>query len=261
VDAAPPPPVDGGPPDIPTPKGTCPDFVNGVVTFNPGVGGARQVTITMGDASKAGGPLIVYWHATGSNAGEGTRGLPASTVTAAGGIIAAPSDPNTGDQFPWLSHYTDHDALFDEILACAAQKTKISTARVHTLGFSAGGMMTTHLSFARSKYLASVAAYSGGGNGQFQDMNNKFPTLIVTGGTGDTYGGTTNFYTMGQSWQTTLKNRGQTALFCDHGGGHRLPGSSVIAGVFQFFMDHPYGSNPGPYVGGNLPSALSICKE
>jgi poly(3-hydroxybutyrate) depolymerase len=262
VDAAPPPPIDGGPP-VPPPNGTCPDFVTGNVTFNP-AGGARQVAITMGDASKTGGPLIVYWHATGSNPTEPTRtggGLPVSAVAAAGGIIAAPHDvPNAGT-FPWLSNYTLHDTLFDEIFACAVQKTKISPARVHTLGFSAGGMMATHLSFARSKSLASVAAYSGGGSAGWQDMNNKFATMIITGGTTDIFGGTTNFYTMGQTWQTTLKNAGHFAMFCDHGGGHRLPGAAVVGGVFQFFMDHPYGTNPSPYAGGKIPSAISICKE
>jgi predicted esterase len=183
-----------------------------------------------------------------------------SAVSAAGGIIAAPYDSYT-DQFPWTMHFTDHDALFDEIIACAAQKTTVSPARIHALGFSAGALMTTHLSFARSKSLASVAAYSGGqqGTAQFQEMNNKFPAMVITGGTGDF--AFIDFYVPSQTWQTTLKSAGHFAMFCDHGGGHRIPASTVVGGVFQFFMDHPYGTNPSPYAGGKIPSAISICKE
>jgi hypothetical protein len=262
IDAAPPPPVDGGPPDLPPPNGTCPDFVTGDVTFNP-AGGARKVAITLGDASKTAGPLIVYWFATGSNPTEATRsGLPASAVAAAGGIIAAPYDVAGAGSFPWLSQVTQHYALFDEILACAAQKTKISPARVHSLGFSAGGLMTTQLSFARSKYLASVAAYSGGeqmGGTKFQENANKHAAMIMTGGTGDF--AFIDFYVPSQTWQADFKAAGHFAMFCDHGGGHRIPSSTVVAGVFQFFMDHPYGANPSPYAGGKIPSAISICKE
>lgn len=254
------------PAEIPTPKGTCPDFANGDVTFNPGT--ARTATITMSASSTGNGPLIVYWHSTSNDATEALRALNVSAVSAAGGIIVAPHDPNyPGDPFPWLNHYADHNALFDEIYACAVHKKVVHPGRVHALGFSAGGLMTTQLSFERSKYLASIAAYSGGLTGAppaFQDMNNKFPSMILTGGAMDTYDtGTTvvNFHMMSQSWQTTLKNAGHFAMLCDHGGKHTLPSSAVKDGIVQFFVDHPYGTNPSPYAGGKIPSAISICSE
>jgi hypothetical protein len=264
---------DGGgdaasPADVPAPKGTCPDFVNGEVAFNPGT--PRTATITMNGSSTGNGPLIVYWHSTNNDATEALRALNSSAVTAAGGIIVAPHDPNyPGDPFPWLNHYADHDALFDEIFACAVEKKMVHPGRVHALGFSAGGLMTTHLSFTRSKYLASVAAYSGGEIGgadapMFQDRNNAFATMIITGGAMDAYDtGTTvvNFHTMSQAWQTTLKTAGHFAMLCDHGGRHTLPGDAVKNGIVQFFVDHPYGTNPSPYAGGKIPSTLSICIE
>jgi poly(3-hydroxybutyrate) depolymerase len=223
--------------------------------FTPAAGGTRKVALTMGSTSKSGGPLIVYWYATGSSPTEVSRGLPMSTVSAAGGVVAAPYDPNTSDSFPWISHTSDHEALFDEILACAAQKTSISTARVHAAGFSAGGLMTTALSYDRSKYLASVATYSGGNPGTFQEMNNKFAAMIMTGGTSDNVFGQ-DFYTGSKNWQTTLKNAGHFAMFCDHGGGHMIP-SKLVPGVFQFFLDHPYGTNPSPYAGGKIPTTIN----
>jgi len=246
--------MDGGPSDIPTPTGACPDFVQGDVTFNP-AGGARRVAMSLTDASRTigGGPLIFYWFATTSNPTEAQRGLPIAQVTAAGGIVVAPYDVTGAGTFPWLSQLTQHDALFDEVLACAVQKTKISTARIHALGFSAGALMTTHLSYARSKYMASVATYSGGATGQFQEPNNKFAAMIMTGGTSDVF--VNNFYTSSQQWQQTLKNAGHFAMFCDHGGGHSLP-TRLVPGVWQFFVDHPYGRVPSPYQG-NIPAGIA----
>jgi hypothetical protein len=243
----------GGPPGIPQPAGACPDFVMGDVTFNP-PGGARRVAITIGPAAMAmRGPLIFYWFATGSNPTEANRGLPIGQVIAAGGIVVAPYDVAGAGVFPWLSQFPQHDALFDEVLGCAVQKTSIDTARVHALGFSAGALMTTHLSFARSKYLASVAAYSGGAMGQFQESNNKFAAMIMTGGTSDVL--VQNFFTSSHEWQQVLKDAGHFAMFCDHGGGHSIP-TQLVPGVWQFFVDHPYGRVPSPY-SGHIPGAIA----
>ncbi len=236
------------------PTGACPDFVQGDVMFNP-VGGARRVSLILTDAARttAGGPLVFYWFATGSSPVEARRGLPIPQVTAAGGIVVAPYDVPGAGMFPWLSQLSQHDALFDEVLACAVQKTKISTTRVHALGFSAGALMTTHLSFARSKYLASVATYSGGAMGTFQEPNNKFAAMIMTGGMADIV--VNNFYTSSQEWFQNLKTNGHFAMFCDHGGGHSIP-LRLVPGVWQFFVDHPYGRVPSPYQG-HLPSSIA----
>jgi hypothetical protein len=243
----------GGPPDIPTPSGACPEFQQGDVTFNP-PGGARRVAVTMGpSAASTSGPLIFYWYATTSNPTEARRGLPIDQVTAAGGIVVAPYDvPNAGT-FPWLMNQALHDQLFDEVLACAVQKTRIDTSRIHSIGFSAGALMTTHLSHARSKYMASVATYSGGGTGPYQETSNKFAVMMMTGGPNDMV--VVNFHTQSQQWQTELKARGNFALFCNHGGGHSIP-ARLVPGVWQFFQDHPYGRTPSPYVG-NIPSGIA----
>ncbi|HEX3697885.1 MAG TPA: hypothetical protein VH374_21105 [Polyangia bacterium] len=243
-----------GPGDLPTPTGACPEFKSGDVTFQP-AGGARQVTITMGDAAKTvHGPLIFYWYATGSSVSEAGRGLPLPAITAAGGIVVAPQDvPNAGT-FPWLQNLTQHDALFDEVVACAVKNTLIDSRRIHAVGFSAGALMTTHLSYARSGLLASVAAYSGGATGQFQEQNNKFAALIFTGGPSDIV--VQNFFQSSQQWQATLKGAGHFTLFCNHMGGHSIP-TRLVPGVWQFFQDHPYGTVPSPYAGGHTPGSLA----
>jgi hypothetical protein len=245
---------DGGPADIPQPKGACPEFKQGMVTFNPPMG-ARMVSMSIGaSAQTMSGPLIFYWFATGSSPSEASRGLPLSQVTAAGGIVVAPYDVSGAGTFPWLSQLPQHDALFDEILGCAVQKTKIDVKRIHSLGFSAGALMTTHLSYARSKYMASVATYSGGSTGMFQEMNNKFSAMIMTGGPSDIV--VNDFFMSSQAWQTTLKGAGHFAMLCNHGGGHSIP-TRLVPGVWQFFVDHPYGKVPSPYAGGKIPSGIN----
>ncbi len=261
ADAAPPAPPPSGPgPALPTPSGTCPEFKNGTATFTPKTGGTRTVTITMTDAaSTKHGPLILYWYATGSSPAEASYGLPISQVTAAGGIVVAPSDVAGAGSFPWLSQLSQHYDLADEIVACAAQKTGFDHARIHTVGMSAGGLMATQLSFARSSYLASVAAYSGGTNAglnpPFQKQSNKFAVMAMTGGTNDNVFGQ-DFFAGSKAWQSQLKAAGHFAMLCDHGGGHTIP-VKLVPGVFQFFMDHPYGRVPSPYAGGKIPGAIS----
>ena len=244
----------GGPGELPSPVGTCPDFQAGDVTFQP-AGGARQVTITMGPAAATQrGPLIFYWYATGSSVREAARGLPINAITAAGGIVVAPQDVANAGTYPWLSNLAQHDALFDEVVACAVRKTMIDPRHIHAIGFSAGALMTTHLSYARSKVLASVAAYSGGAAGTFQEPNNKFAALIFTGGPNDIV--VQNFFQSSQQWQATLKNAGHFTLFCNHMGGHSIP-IRLVPGVWQFFQDHPYGTVPSPYAGGKTPASLA----
>ncbi len=263
VDSGPPvpPPPPGSGPVLPTPVGACPEFKSGTATFSPKSGGTRTVTITMSDAAKTkSGPLIIYWYATGSSPSEAQRGLPISQVTAAGGIVVAPSDVAGAGSFPWLSQLTQHYDLADEIVACAAQKTAFDHSHIHSVGFSAGGLMTTQLSFARSSYLASVAAYSGGTNAggaapAFQESSNKFAVMGMTGGSSDNVFGQ-DFYNGTKAWQSQLKAAGHFAMFCDHGGGHSIP-TRLVPGVFQFFLDHPYGRNPSPYAGGKIPGGIN----
>jgi predicted esterase len=260
----PPPPSDAGkPPDgkIPTPVGTCPEFAAGMVTFNPAQG-PRTAQIFMTDAAKTlHGPFIFYWYATGGSTSQTSTafGTSLAAIQAAGGIVIAPVHTNAGT-FPWISGDVNLEYLFaDEMLGCAVQKVGIDTGHIHSLGFSAGALMTTGFGFARSNYLASVATYSGGmqGTGAYQDANNKFAALIFYGGTGDTYGGF-SFENASTQWNTKLKADGHFALLCNHGGGHSIP-SSYKTSAWTFFQAHGYGVNPSPWAGGLPATGFDIC--
>lgn len=251
---------------LPQPTGTCPDFKNGAVTFSPAGIPPRSVTLYMSDAaSSLHGPLLLYWHGTGSQPAEAQYSLLSAMndIKAAGGIVAAPSHDPTSTPFPWF--YTaggakdDDVKVADEIVACAIQKVGIDLRHIHSLGMSAGGLMTTQLSYRRSGYLASVVTYSGGqiGAPPNQDPSNKFAAMIFHGGTSDVVYGV-SFQAASETYLKSLKTAGHFGFICNHGNGHSVP-TGDAGSVWQFFQDHPFGTDPSPYVGG-LPSGFpSYC--
>ena len=273
--------VDGGgattpnPTFVPKPTGSCPSFANGTVTFAPAGIAPRQARLWMSSAaSTLHGPLVFYWYATTSSTNEVLYGLGQSIVdaiTAKGGIVVAPVEdmPNgQKNQFPWYlvtGNQMDDLKVADEIVGCAIQQVGIDLRHIHSLGMSAGGLQTTRMSYLRSGYLASVATYSGGlASGTmdtFEDPTNLFAAMIFHGGATDMYG-QLNFQTASESYKTALRTAGHFAFICDHSAntpGHQIPPPPAATSVWQFFQDHPFGTNPSPYAGG-LPSGfLSYC--
>src|SRR6185312_2479971 len=101
------------------------------------------------------GPLIIYWHGTGSSpTGEIPIAFDTAAVAAAGGLIVgyvsgsrtgSPTG-NTGDNV-W---YQSDAAFADQTVACAIKQFNIDPRRIHTAGYSAGGLQTVYMWFARS---------------------------------------------------------------------------------------------------------------
>ncbi|HEX6838744.1 MAG TPA: hypothetical protein VF334_19335 [Polyangia bacterium] len=271
--------VDGGgsttPTNLPKPTGPCPTFANGTLTFSPAGIAPRQARVWMTSAaSTLHGPLVFYWYATTSSTSEVLYGLGQSIVddiNAKGGIVVAPVEdmPNgQKNQFPWYlvtGNQMDDLLVADEIVGCAIEKVGIDVRHIHSLGMSAGALHTTRMSYLRSGYLASVATYSGGiapgVMDSFQDPSNLFAAMIFHGGSTDTYG-QLSFQMASQSYETALRAAGHFAFICDHSAnapGHQIPPPPAATSVWQFFQDHPFGTNPSPYAGG-LPSGfLSYC--
>ena len=247
---------------LPAPTGACPDFVGATITVSPAGLAPRPVDIWVGGG---GGPLVFYWHGTGSSPTIANFALPIADITALGGVVVAPhSDPASG-QWPWYLtvpfNAPDHDLrVADEIVACAIEKVGIDTRRIHSTGMSAGGLHTSQMSYLRSNYLASVATFSGGIIGfapQALDPSNRFAAMVWHGGPTDSVFGQ-DFPGLSAAYKNDLVGKGHFALLCDHGGGH-LPPTSHTAAILQFLMDHPYGADPSPYVGGLPPGIAGIC--
>lgn len=251
-------------PTLPSVTGTCPDFTtSGLITLSPSGIPPRDVQLWISDAAATlDGPLVFYWHGTGSRPEEAEYGLGPETIDAIlelGGMVIAPThDPAAGD-FPWfLTVGNDDDDLLvaDEALACAIETVGVDVARIHSIGMSAGGLHTTQMSYRRASYLASVVTYSGGliaaRRPPTDEPDNRFAALVFHGGESDVV--VISFQEASERYWQMLTDRGHYAAICDHGGGHDIP-IDARASVWQFFQDHPYGAYPSPYAGG-LPAGF-----
>jgi poly(3-hydroxybutyrate) depolymerase len=251
---------------LPKVTGTCPEFKDGTLTFKPANYPARDVRIWMSDKAKTlDGPLIFYWHGTGSSPTEATYGIGTTeleAIKAQGGIVVAPTHDAAAGTYPWFyvsSTTRDDDfRVADEVLACAIQKVGVDVRRIHSMGMSAGGLNTTQMSYRRSGYIASAVTYSGGRIASIptQDATNKFAAMIFHGGTKDVVG--ISFQTASQNYYNDLKSKSQFGMLCNHGKGHSIP-TDARAAVWQFLQAHPFGTVPSPYAGGLPASMPSYC--
>ena len=188
------------------------------MTFSPSGTAQRSVRIWINSTAAASmdGPIVLFWYPTGGSPNSATSALGTAGINRiinAGGIVAAPTHINCGT-FPWICGGDVDIRLTDEILACAKASSGpgFDSRRIHSLGFSAGALYTTTLSYRRSSYFASVATYSGGGTGTFQENNNKFAAMILHGGPSDSVAGA-NFQTLSQNWLTWLEKCAALRLY------------------------------------------------
>jgi hypothetical protein len=242
---------------LPQPKGTCAPFTTGDMTFN-----GQKFKVWAG--APAHGPLVIYWYATGSSVNEVGSGMgqaAISEITSQGGVVAAmykttATGQNTGNNV-W---YTGDFDYSDEVVACAIQQQHIDTRHIHAAGFSAGGLQTGYMAFARSNYMASVVTYSGGSLTQTLQDPGNVPSVMCQHGTKGQDVVILDFSDASHSLETAMTGKGGFALDCDHGGGHMIPGADVAA-TWHFMKDHPYKSaKPDAYVGGIPAGFPSYCK-
>ncbi len=255
------------PTHLPTASGTCPTFASGVVTIAAG-SGTIQAQTWMG--STGGGPLILYWHATGSMATyEVPLAFDTAAVAAAGGMIVGfesltrtgtPSSTTGNDVW-----YASDLAFADQVVACAIAQVHVNPQHIHSAGYSAGALQSVYMWFARSGYVASVISYSGGDvtidETAFQDPAHAGAAIVAHGAQGmDVYGGV-DFAMASAAWETQIKQAGALGIDCNDGQVHvdfnRLSSLSPVS--LKFFQDHPFGVKPEPYT--SLPSGFpSYCK-
>jgi poly(3-hydroxybutyrate) depolymerase len=216
-----------------------------------------------------GGPLIVYWHATGSTAtAEVPAAFDTAAITAAGGMIVGfeastrtGTPTNTTGNDVW---YQSDVAFADQAVACAIQQVHVDPRHIHVAGYSAGALQTVYMWFARSGYVASVISFSGGDliidRAPFQDGSHAGAAIVAHGAPGvDTFG-TADFAAASATWEKEIKQAGALAIDCNDGQAHvyvpRLTNLKPVS--LKFFQDHPFGVTPEPY--GTLPSGFpSYC--
>lgn len=243
------------PTSLPAATGACPDMKNlsaGQATF-----AGQPATVWSGDA-KGGGPLLLYYYATGSNAMEPSVTMGAAQIakiTSMGGAVVAQNATTANGGTTGNNVWYKGDAdIADEIVACAIQKQKIDPRRIHVAGYSAGALQTTFMWWARSGYVASVLTYSGGDDVldkvAAQDAAHPPAALVTHGAHGkDTYGGVIDFADASAAWEAEIKAASGFVIDCDDGSTHTdfATRTKIAPEALQFFLDHPYGVKPEPY--------------
>jgi poly(3-hydroxybutyrate) depolymerase len=254
------PPPSGPEPTLPEAPADCPDLKTGTVKIQ-----GQDVQLWVGDKqTDKKGPVLFYWHGTGSQAGEiqAFMGPMLTEIQAEGGIAASftttvGTGTNTGN-FVW---YTGDFDSADIILSCAIKQLNIDTHRIYAAGCSAGGLEAGAMAVSRSGYLAAAMPNSGGSLlSDWQDPNHT-PAIITTHGTYAADFVILHFADVSKSTDQAFADRGGYAVDCDHGGGHCGAPAEVVAAQWQFLKDHPFGVATDPYADG-LPSSFpSYCTK
>lgn len=253
---------------IPPAPSDCPMFVNGDVPIH-GVSVHLWVSDT---AATGGGPLIVYWHGTGSTVvSEAVQFLGQPTiddVLAQGGIVASlggstgeGTDTSTG---VWT---TGDYAIVDDLVSCAVAQGKVDPQRIFTAGCDSGGIEAGALAFGRSNYIAAVSMNSGGlvlkqaSDGTLQPPitlqdTHRIPATLTTHGPQGFDVVIIDFSDASIRYDDAVVNYGGFAVDCPHDRGHCAASQDFIRSQWRFFQDHPYSVDPEPYAS-SLPSGFA----
>ncbi len=250
-------------PILPAASGTCPKIATGFVTVS-----GISVQVWAGTKSETPAPMIVYWHATGTNSSEavGGIGMPqavADEITGEGGVIVSPSTStgkgmDTGDAV-W---YTGDFAIADQLVACAFQQYNLDSHRIYSEGGSAGALQAGTMLFQRSNYIAAVLPNSGGytiGGMTFQNPKHV-PNIMTMHGAKGVDVVIVDFSQQSLYEDGVVVKAGGFAVDCNTGGGHVGASDALKTNGWQFLKDHPFGVSPEPYAKG-LPSSFpTSCK-
>jgi predicted esterase len=233
----------GGGPILPTNVEPCPTIQDGIVNFR---GNPVRIRVAPDAAGKR-GPLVFVWHGLGSNPNTAILHLlgvdaQIQQILDLGGVVAAPFGHGPPTEFGAGDFFTT-----DEIVACAIQQIGIDPFRIHSVGFSAGGLVTTLMSAMRSNYVASIVGFSGGFYGTDQNPDNLVPALVAHGGPGDVV--FIPFEPLMENYYDQIVSEGHFAILCDHGQNHTVP-LALLERTLPFFLAHPFGTTPSPYAGG-----------
>jgi predicted esterase len=234
------PPATGTAPTLPAMMGDCPEFMDGATIM---VAGHKSIVTKVGAPNK-GGPLLFYWHGTGSSAAEGLNWTGNAEIVANGGIVASfngsQSSKAGGDCSGTGAHNIADFKAADQIVACGVMKHGIDARRIYSTGCSAGGLQTGCMAQARSSYLAAAAPNSGGivGGQPWEDMHSP-AIFTMHGGASDMV--IVTFSQTSASLDMSAKSHGSFVVNCDHGGGHCQVPADLSKAAWLFMKDHPFG--------------------
>lgn len=234
-------------PVLPMMMGECPSLESGPINFM-GVDGQVEAG-PMPSSPTA--PMLLYWHGTGSTAGEYAFMAAdiAQGVTGQGGIIVSfQGSTMKGDCTPsgTAIFCTGDFDVMDQYVACAVAKRNVDPHRIYTAGCSAGGLMATAMAMQRSQYIAAAAPNSGGVTFGGAFSSDHTPALMaIHGAPGSDVVGV-DFSQTSATAEMLWKPRMGLAIDCNTGGGH-CGGGGFAGDAWMMMNTHPFGVDPDPW--------------
>jgi len=165
--------------------------------------------------------------------------------------------------------------FFEAMMGCLDAQYDIDPARIHSLGYSAGSVMTALLHSVYPNLLRSVICISGMWFNDQEQIDNiilagavltpSWPaldpahggTILLThGGLGDIAAGIINLEAMAQSAFPFLAAGGRAVIDCPHGGGHVGAPDVTPEVISRFISDHP---SDRPSAGGGYNAFPGSC--
>jgi len=204
--------------------------------------------------------MILYWHGTGSFAGEygGMATAVYQGAIAEGGVLTSFQDSSgVGDSScsgTFIFSLGDMDVT-DGLVSCAVANHNVDPRRIFTTGCSAGGLFATCMAAHRSSYIAAAAPNSGGFAIPQPFENEYTPALMTMHGAPGVDVVVIDFSESSATADQIFKDRGGFVINCNTGGTHCGAGA-LAPDVWEFFKAHPYGVDPYPWTGG-LPSGFN----
>jgi predicted esterase len=255
--------------------GACPSLRAGTVPFRSFNRDRTFLLFVPAPRSERPG-LLFLWHGLGDSARNFASAFNAQDAAEQHNlviVVPTPILPSIGG-LPIWGFSSDHDVdetLFDDVRTCAADKLAIDPRRVYTMGFSAGGLWSTHLVIHRSDALAAAVIFSGGASmdgtfsPRYEAPRYTTPVLLTHGGSTDVFGGFVFFQQLVEYLASHLVADGHYVLPCYHSRGHRLP-TGATAWSFDFLVAHTFspgrsGQSVSPYADPSTPRASfpSLC--
>ena len=253
-------PVDPTAPLIPALPAQCPDIKTGIVEVL-----GQRVALWVGEKQPGKrGPILFYWHGSGSNELEAKTALGDANaeILGEGGVVvgftsSTARGTSTGSD---LWHTGDFE-MADQLLACAVAQQDVDPRRVYTGGCSAGGLQASAMVYARSSYLAAAMPSSGGTAFPYQLQDTMHvPAFIGAHGAAGRDKLVLDYAQTTAAQAKDLVAKGGFVVVCDHGGGNCASPPELRRAQWRFLKDHPFKADPEPYASG-LPSDFpSVCK-
>lgn len=266
------------PPPLPEPSGACPPFIPGWNTFSSS-GNARDVYVLAPSDLQPGEqlPVAFLWHWLGGSAEDFIEEADVQNAVDQFRFLALVPAEKGDVLFRWPFSTVDSDermeeefVFFDDMLACAAQTYPVDNTCVSSVGVSAGALFTSQLGWARSEYLSSIIVLSGGVGGLVKPWNGAehiLPAMVLWGGPDDVCIAL-NFTDTSENLENELMADGHAVVECRHNCGHSAPpfesgkpDLTPFAGMWKFFLDHPYWLEDGetPWAAGTPASLPEWC--